>query len=163
MFTKEDYKEYFEQIASLERKMIYGLEDIFLSLDDEETRRTLNVVAADEKNHYVMVRHIFDSLLLENETEKRKFLREHSLGVVRIKSLSSGAAFDAYCVNISEGGLCVEFGGAVGTEGEFDLIIELFGKEELKHCVGKFVWRLDINPKLQIGKVEYKAGIEFKV
>lgn len=162
MFTKEDYKKYFEQIARLERLMIYLVRDILLLIEDEELRKVLGKIADDEVRHYEYVKQLFDDCLLSTELEKRQFIRSHSLGRVKAKISGKDIVFDAYCVNISQTGICIEFKGKEVPEGDLELWIEVFDKQEPQHHFGRIVWSAQIDPELSMGKIDYKAGMSFQ-
>lgn len=162
MFTKEDYKKYFEQIAGIERLMICFVRDMLLLVEDEELRGTLNRIAGDEVRHYEYVKQLFDTLLLGDEQDKRQFVRRHSLGKVKIKVVGKDIVFDAYCANISQSGIGIEFTPEEIPEGDLELWIEFFDKQEPQHHFGRIVWSVQIDPELRMGKINYKGGVEFQ-
>ncbi len=162
MFTKEDYKKYFEQLAGIERLMIYLVRDMLLLIEDEGLKDTLSRIASDEVRHYEYVKQLFDSLLLGGEQDKRQFVRRHSLGRMKIKVVGKDIIFDAYCANISQTGVCIEFEGGKAPEGDLELWIEFFDKQEPQHHFGRIVWSAQIDPELSVGKINYKGGLEFQ-
>lgn len=162
MFTKEDYKKYFEQIAGIERLMICLVRDMLLLVEDEELRGTLSRIAGDEVRHYEYIKHLFDSLLLGDEQDKRQFVRRHSLGKVKIKVVGKDIFFDAYCANISQSGIGIEFTPKEIPEGDLELWVEFFDKQEPQHHFGRIAWSVQIDQELSIGKIDYKSGISFQ-
>jgi hypothetical protein len=161
MFTRTDYHEYFEQIAGLERLMIYRIHEVLPSVDEPGIRGTLETIANDEKRHYGYIRGIFDSILLTSETERRRFMREHMLGKARIRLAGDGREFEGYCVDISRSGACVEFSENIPVSGDFEIWIEPFNGESTRHFQGRLAWNVEISPKLRVGNIKFKIGVEF--
>ena len=62
MFTKADYLEYFQQIASFEQEMIFKLDRCIKLIDDDDIRLRLKAVSADEARHYSFIREIIDDV-----------------------------------------------------------------------------------------------------
>jgi hypothetical protein len=161
MFTKQDYVEYFQQIASVERMMIYRVSDILLEMENMDMRSPLESLLEDEKKHYSIVLGIFDDLLLEDQDDRRKFRREHFLGKVKMKVNDSGENLEGYCVNISEGGICIEFDEHIYPDALVELWIDFFDGRESQHHVGKLAWSVELPKELQIARVTTKAAIDF--
>ena len=63
MFTKSDYIEYFQQIASVEREMMLKLENDLKVVDDADIRAQLKAVMEDESRHYAYVKEIIDEIV----------------------------------------------------------------------------------------------------
>jgi len=162
MFTKEDYQEYFEQMASMERTMIYCLKEDLLLLEDYDLRNKLEEIAKDEMRHYLYIMEIFDSILFHEEAEKRKFFREHALGRVKIKQTGKDVIIEGYCYNISQGGIGVEFNKKFDLGGELELWIDLYDKPGAMHCHGRLSWCVEVDPNLSLGKITCKAGVELR-
>jgi len=162
MFSKDDYKEYFEQIAALERFMLYNLQDLLILLDDQELKYTLRNVASDEAKHYGYIKEIFDAVLFQDEAEKRKFLRVHSLGRVKIKVKDKEGLLEAYCVNISPAGICIESNQKINPGDVLELWVDFFDGQEAQHHFGTLVWRVEIDADLQVERIRYQAGIRFR-
>ena len=162
MFSKEDYKEYFQQIAALERAMIFNMFDVMTLLDDEKIKNSLIKVANDEKRHYLYIKQVFDSILFKGDTEKREFLRNHSLGKARIKLEGSTDSFDGYCINISEGGICVESAHYLNPGNSVELWVDFFDGRQAQHYRGRLIWCAKIKNDLYIQKVRYQAGLHFE-
>lgn len=64
MFSKDDYREYFEEIARLEDFMAHNVKEILSRLDDEQYKDSLRKVADDEIKHYNYARQVLDSVLI---------------------------------------------------------------------------------------------------
>jgi hypothetical protein len=161
MFTDRDYLVYFEQIAALERLMIYHLHEVLLGITDVRIKQPLEEVLQDEKRHYAYVRGMFDSILFKSSVEKRAFLREHLLGVARLKLAGSRETFEGYFTDISPGGAAVEFDQLVSLDGDIELWLEPFDNGVPQHFWGKAAWSQEISPRLQVGKIKFRAGVEF--
>lgn len=164
MFTEQDYKEYFDQIASLERLMVYRLYEVLFVVEDQAIWRALEEIGRDERRHYGYIREIFDSILFQNEKEKRRHAREHVLGKAWIKVLDGqdqGAIFEGYCVDISKSGACLEFDRFMPFHGDAELQIKPYGDGEAQRHVGRLIWSVLINPSLQMGSIQFKVGMKF--
>ncbi|MDO8663087.1 MAG: PilZ domain-containing protein [Candidatus Omnitrophota bacterium] len=161
MFSKDDYKEYFQQIAGVERLMIYNVQDLLILLDDQELKYTLRNVASDESRHYGYIKEIFDSILFQDEAEKRRFIRIHSLGRVKIKIKGKDGFIEAYCVNISPGGICIESNQKINPQDTLELWVDFFNGREPGHHFGTLLWRAEIGADLQIESIRYQAGVRF--
>ena len=62
MFTKDDYIDYFQQIAAIEKEMMLYLENILKVTEDIGIRAQLKEVAEDESKHYAYVKEIIDEI-----------------------------------------------------------------------------------------------------
>ena len=112
MFTREDYVRYFEQLAHIERKMIYLVNDTVAQLTDQRVINNLRRVAADEAKHYSFILALLATHFEFTERgEHRLSVREHTLGPVDLEVLggsTSGGGFRGYCSNLSKTGMCLE-------------------------------------------------------
>lgn len=161
MFTKEDYKAYFDEVAMMERAMIYQAEELIASVKDPVITNPLNSIANDEIRHYSVVMTIIDRMLLKDEIEKREFQREHLLGAVRLK-FSGGKEFSAYCVNISEKGICVEYEDSLPENGEFEVWVDFFDGAPSVHRTRGFIkWSVKVRNISYIAGINYRSGLEF--
>ncbi len=159
MFTKEDYREYFEAILAKERQMVFNLREIKARVEDANILEILEMIAEDEAKHYSYVRDIFDQVLLEDVAEQRKFVRENFLGTVKMKDQNTGEEIAGRCLNISEGGMCVEVERALKIGDSFEVWIELFDKKGIIHCLGKLRWHRKGIPKYDtIGLELFRCG-----
>jgi len=52
MFTKDDFRKYFGQLARMERKMIYGVHELAGEIDDSALKKTLHDIGEREIKHY---------------------------------------------------------------------------------------------------------------
>jgi hypothetical protein len=159
MFTRDDYNGYFEQIASLERLMIYRLQETMPLIDDPAIKRPLQEVADDERQHYNFIRTIFDSILFEGDDDRRRFFRNHRLGKVKVKIPGDGVILEGYCLDVSEGGLCIELEQKIAHKGAVEVWADFFDAAAPFHGFGEMAWGVEINPKLSMGKIRFKAGI----
>lgn len=155
MFTKEDYKEYFEQIGRLERAMIFIGEDLLQLLEDAKIRSIIDNLVRDESRHYAYIKSIFNSLLLADETDKRKYMREHSLGIVLISNKQGSV--NARCIDISKGGIKIETDQAIYAGDNFKFHISLYGKKEEEMRSGKLIWVKKIDAGCYVGGVQFTS------
>jgi len=160
MFTKEDYRSYFDGIAVTERSMIYQAKDIIVSLKDPVIINSLNGVMEDEIRHYSLVMSIINRLLPESEVEKRIFIRRHSLGTARLK-LRDGREFSAYCIDISERGICIEHNNVLPEDESFEIWVDFFdGSGPIHRDSGLIKWSVEIGQVSQITSINYRSGLE---
>jgi hypothetical protein len=112
MFTREDYIRYFEQLAHVERKMIYLVNDMVAQLSDEQVINNLRRIAADEAKHYTFILDLLSAHLeFSKHGEHRLSVRAHTLGPVDLTvsgGAASGGGFRGYCSNLSKNGMCLE-------------------------------------------------------
>lgn len=85
MFTRADYERYFDEIARVERKMIYKSYDLAQELDEPVLVQALRKIGDDEIRHYglvlKMLRHIDDPARIDQRLEAR----EYALGTVLMR------------------------------------------------------------------------------
>ena len=62
MFTKQDYIEYFRQIASIEKEMMLKCENDLGLIEDPDIRGQIRDVINDEARHCSYVKEILDAL-----------------------------------------------------------------------------------------------------
>ncbi len=158
MFTRGDYKEYFSSILEKERDMIFSVADIRSSISDEEALKILEIIINDEIKHYSYVAGLFENLLLQGKVEKRKFRRQHSLGDAWVRDLKTKEEIKARCVNVSEGGICIESDKPLEVGNLFEVAIEFYDGSEPVRRVGKLVWYKEVIAKLNIGGIEFKLN-----
>ena len=161
MFTKEDYRQYFEEIALTERAMVYQLEDVINSIEDTDIIKPLETIGMDEIRHYGLMMQLFDNILLKNEMEKRQFQREHALGKVMIKDLADNRTIEAYCINVSSRGLCLEFQESLNKDHTYAIRVDFYDGREPMECEGCIKWSVQINPAFHMAGVFFRAGIGF--
>jgi len=156
MFTKEDYKKYFDQIARIERTMIYMAHDILSKLEDKSAKEVLRDIGNDELRHYVLVKDALDVFFLSSEAEKRKYQRENLLGEIEVKREITGVKAEAWCVNISQSGLCMESRQSLRSGDKISLSIKLYSKEEALNKSGVVVWIKETQSGLYISGVAFQ-------
>lgn len=158
MFTKEDYDRYFEQIAHVERKMIYGVYDLAREIDEPSISRILQRVGDDEVRHYGQVLKML-KMADPGHSESRREVRESYLGTILLKNsqdLSLGE-INARCVNFSKIGVCLECKKDLPVSGVWDLQIQLFDKKEKIIQRGRIIWSKNIEPDFYISGFEFEA------
>ncbi|MFA5411272.1 MAG: PilZ domain-containing protein [Candidatus Omnitrophota bacterium] len=158
MFTKEDYKKYFDQLARAERMMIYGAHDILSRLNDDSIKAVLENIAQDELRHYTLVRDAMDALLIEGEAEKRKYQRESSFGNIEVKRTGAAQKTEAWCINIAQDGVCMESNEPFKAGDKIALSIMLYDKEQPIHKTGVVIWTKETQPNFYISGVEFERS-----
>jgi len=158
MFTKEDYEKYFDQIAHVERKMIYGVYDLAREVDDTPIARVLQRVGDDEIRHYGLVLKML-RMADPGRPESRREIREHYLGTIHLKDIQNPASGEihARCVNLSKIGICLECKEDLPISGVWDLEIQLFDKNEKITRRGRVIWSKNIEPDFYISGLEFEA------
>ena len=159
MFTDEDYEKYFDQIARVERKMIYGVYDLSREIDDPAVTRVLQKIGDDEVRHYGYVLKMLKMTLTPGRTENRRETREYCLGKIQLLKMQDqvGDVVHAYCVNLSKSGVCLESPTALLAEEYFELAIRLFDKDELISRRGRVLWCKEVEPGFYISGIVFEA------
>ena len=159
MFTKEDYDNYFEQIARVERKMVYGCYSLGLLTQDPTVSAVLKKIGDDEVRHYGYVLKMLRLTATPGQSENRQERREYYLGAIRLTSrqgqTAGGSAIKAYCVNLSETGVCLECAQDLSSVGAFDLEIRLFHNDEVLTRRGRVVWSKEVEPGFYISGIVF--------
>ncbi|UCH12446.1 MAG: PilZ domain-containing protein [Candidatus Omnitrophota bacterium] len=156
MFTKEDYKNYFMQIGRLEGMMIYAVQDAVANIEDSDLKNTLSKIADNEAEHYSYIRDIFAKLLLRSEDDRRRHIREYFLGKAVVKASNGEKEIKALCVDVSEGGICLEYNDFLSIGKKVSLEISLYGQKNIIRRNGVLIWYKEIEPGAYIGKIEFR-------
>jgi hypothetical protein len=159
MFTDKDYDDYFDQIARVERKMVYGAYDLGREIDEPSLLRVLEKIGDDEVRHYGYVLKMLREIGSPARSEKRCETREYCLGTIRLKrpQSPSGDGIKAYCVNVSKTGVCLESAAELSSGEVCELAIHLFGKGEVISRQGKVVWSKEVEPGFYISGIVFEA------
>lgn len=155
MFSRQDYLKYFDQIAHVERKMIYGTYDLGLEVDDPAITRVLQKIGDDEVRHYGYVLKMLREITGEEHVESRGEPREYCLGVILLRN-AEGQRNRAYCVNLSKSGICLESERELPVGTIWDLEIQLFGKAEALTRRGKIVWSKKMEEQFYIHGIAFE-------
>jgi len=157
MFTNRDYQDYFDQIARVERKMIYGAYDLGRDLNEPSLQRILQKIGDDEVRHYGYVLKMLRLAMPAEEAEKRRAVREYALGTIRLQKHGDfkGGGFQGYCVNLSDAGICLECTEALFPDDVWSLEIKLFGQNESLFYEGKVIWCKKVEPELYISGIDF--------
>jgi len=157
MFTREDYEKYFFQIAHIERKMVYDVHDLAGEIDELSVTGVLRKVGDDEVRHYGQVLKMLKLGLDVARTEKRRDPREYYLGIVRLVGGGDSAVEggNAYCVNLSRTGICLESAQELPVDQVRDLEIRLFNQDPLPNRQGRIIWNKQVEPGLYIGGIQF--------
>lgn len=158
MFTRADYDNYFDQIARVERKMIYRSYELDQELDDEPLKRILKRVGEDEVRHYGFVLQMLRDTGDPGHAEKRRATREYCLGMIQLRDPEGGSGeAKAYCVNLSEAGICLESISELRSGRTLEMVIRLFGGSEAISKRGKVVWAKEVEPGFYISGIQFDA------
>jgi hypothetical protein len=159
MFTREDYEKYFDQIARIERKMIYRAYDLGREVDDPLIVRILKKIGDDEVRHYGYVLKMNKIVFGSEREENRREPREYYLGTILLREAQdhAGREIKAYCVNLSKGGICLECMEDLLVGGAWNLEMRLFDKDEVMMRRGRVIWSKEVEPNFFI------SGIAFEV
>lgn len=159
MLTKEDYISYFEQIARVERKMIYGCCDLASRLSEPKFVRILQRIRDDEVRHYSYVLDLLLPLVSgPGYPENRNGLGEYPVATVSLRSLEdeNGRELGGWCVRFSEKGICIESPEEILPGGVWEVKVSFLDKGEALVRRGEMVWAKKVEPDL------YMAGINFR-
>lgn len=163
MFSKNDYLSYFEKIASIERVMIYRINDILLKVEDKEISNNLRQIVSDKIAHYAYVLTIIEGFgIKENMINKRTYGRDHFLGKVRIRVKDTDQDIYGYCVNISPTGACIELDHEFNAEDQAELWFSFYYNRKEEYHQGEFVWEQKITPQNIVGNVTTITGVKFR-
>jgi len=157
MFTNEDYRDYFDQIARVERKMIYGAYDLGRDLNEPSLQRILQKIGDDEVRHYGYVLKMLRLAVPAGDSEKRRAVREYALGAILLRKRGdlNGGGLRSYCVNLSTTGICLECEEALFPDDVWSLEIKLFGQNESLFYEGKVIWCKKVEPELYISGIDF--------
>ena len=157
IFTKEDYREYFNSIAEKEKEMSFALEKLMEKIKDKKKLIILKSIAEDEARHYAEVKNCFDRVLQKVEVERRGSKRDYKLGYVQIKVLKTNEEFQAKCIDICLTGLKIETEHKLETGNELELEVTFLNTTETYHYHGSLVWINQVKPDLYAGGIEYSS------
>ena len=161
MPSKQDCSHFFEKVAYLERKMIYGVMDALTDLEDVYVVRALQRVAGEELKHYAMILDLLQMKFLTEKSERDRRLvnRTSGLGAVHLipKVRRKGPERDVFCVDLTFLGMCFESDHQFTIGEEYQVRILLFDKSEPVTASGKIVWGKEILPGV------FMFGMQFDV
>lgn len=158
MFSKQDYIQYFEQIACLERKKIHRTTDLLGLVRDAYVSGIMKGLCADAGRRYSLIADLLESKSFSsNVADKRLVNRRSALGKVRLiyKEMGLFKELAAYCVNFSHQGLCFESEHPMTVGAHYEVRISLFEEAEPITCKGKIKWVKEILPGF------FVAGMQF--
>jgi hypothetical protein len=157
MFIKGDYESYFEQIAHVERKMVYGVYELARQIEDPAITGALNKIGDDEVRHYGYVLKMLEVTKDPARPEHRREPRTYCLGMIRLRKIEDEAGeVGARCVNLSANGICLESAEALLPGSAWELEIRFFDKNEVIGRHGRVVWCKEVETGL------FMSGIEFR-
>jgi len=155
MFSKEDYGKYFNQLASIERKMIYGTHELAAEAD-AAIREILKKIENDKIKRYGQILKM-PKLAGLGQFEGRREVREDFLGIVRLRDVQNPGSPEvkAYCVNLSKSGICLESSEDFSISPVWDLEIQLLDAKEIMTHRGRLVWSRKIEPDYLMGGIDF--------
>ncbi len=158
MFTREDYDNYFEQIARVERKMVYGAYELGREINDPSITRVLEKIGDDEVRHYGYILKMLREIEDPKYFEKRRAERAYALGTILLRCPSDKGPKEApaYCVNLSKIGICLEGAEKLSPGVVLELKLRLLDGEKEISCMGKVVWSKEVEANLFISGIEFE-------
>lgn len=159
MFTKEDYKVYFEEIAMTELMMICRAQEIISSVKDPSVINPLKGIVDDEVRHYLAVMGMIDKVLLKLQIDQGTIKREFFLGDARLKSIISKREFSGYCVKVLEKAICVECPDALPENEEFEIWVNFYdGSASIHIPRGSIKWSVKVRQISCIAGIGRETG-----
>jgi len=159
MFTSEDHNNYFEQLARVERKMVYCTFELARSMEGSPLGGILKKMGENEVRHYGYILKMIEVATdpRQPEHEKRREPRKRCLGTIRLWRVQDQETEEvsARCVNLSTHGICLECSERLLPGTAWELEIQLFDTEELLGRRGRIVWCKEVEAGL------YMSGMEF--
>jgi hypothetical protein len=156
MFTKEDYGKYFDQIAQVERKMIYGVYDLGHEINDPSIARVLEEIGNDEVRHYGYVLKMLALTVEPGQSKSHREVRGSSLGTVLLRG-QTAKEIKASCVNLSKNGIYLECAQDLSSSGVLDLEIRLLGEDKVMVRRGRVVWSKEVETDFYISSIKFEA------
>ncbi|HQB12562.1 MAG TPA: PilZ domain-containing protein [Candidatus Omnitrophota bacterium] len=178
MNSKEEAVAYLQKVLAQERATIHKIQEVISVVKDPQIKSPLEDVFRDEVRHgsfavliysllqgvaqeevkaYVFFRQLLDSLLPRPGREKRRYLREPVLGVVRMRSRESALRYEAKCMDFSLSGIGFESDRNVPVNDIYDCEIELYGRPVSLERSGKVIWTKEVLPGTFFGGVEFEG------
>jgi hypothetical protein len=156
MFTKADYERYFDQIAQVEKKMIYGVYDLGHEISDPSITRVLKEIGNDEIRHYGYVLKMLAFTVEPEQSKSHRETRRYSLGTVLLRD-QTAKEIKAYCVNLSKSGIYLECSQELSSSEVLDLEIRLSGEDKVMARRGRVVWSKEVEKDFYISSIEFEA------
>lgn len=178
MIIKEKCEEYFQRVLALERTKISKMQELMRIVRDpglrgsladlfkDKTRHEtftaalfgiLQGVAQEEDHAYVFMRRLLDSVLSKESHEKRRYVREPFLGVVRMRDLETKEECHVKCIDVSPGGVGIENDKALTVGRFYALEVTLYKHSMPTEQTGKLVWMKEIIPGTFIGGIQFEG------
>ncbi|EKD26550.1 MAG: hypothetical protein ACD_79C01130G0006 [uncultured bacterium] len=156
MFTREDYIEYFENIASKERSMVYKINELIPKIQDEYLKNALSIILLEEMYHHKLISILFSKYIYP-KIEARKIERDYALGDALLKNIETGLTIKIRCLDISLSGIGIETELQMKIGDAYEINLHLFdGGKTIHLSNGKLKWFRKSSSTF------YKGGIEFE-
>jgi hypothetical protein len=138
-----EHLSYFEQIACLARRKIYGVHEVLIDLEDPHLAGFLRRVEVEDRKYYDQVLDLLRSKYLASRAADLRLVNRRSiLGKVSLVFNQQGVhrEFFATGVNISHRGLCFELAEKVEVGMFFEARVDLLDQPEPMTCSGTIAW-----------------------
>jgi hypothetical protein len=178
MSSKEESVAYFQKVLAQERATVHKIQEIINAVKDPQIKNPLEDVFRDEIRHgsfavliysilqgvaqeevkaYVFFRQLLDSLLPKQGQEKRRYLREPVLGIVRMRSRESAFYYEVKCMDFSMNGIGFESDRNIPVNDIYDFEIELYGRPVSLERSGKVIWMKEVLPGTFFGGIQLEG------
>jgi len=160
MFTDEDCRNYFKAISFIERDMLYGVSGLLSRIREPETAGILKTVVGDEARHYLLVVNNLESLFLKKYNDKRAYIREHWTGAGKAVILKDNSGLKIRCVNVSQGGACVESRKIMKPGDDIELTLNFYGRKDRLLRKGAVIWVEKIYRSWLMHGIEFRDKVD---
>ncbi|MDD5438789.1 MAG: PilZ domain-containing protein [Candidatus Omnitrophica bacterium] len=164
MFTKKDYREYFEQISVLERGMIYAQYRLKAQTDDTRIISVCDTIIEDEVKHYRYARFILESFFFDDADERRLYQRRFCIGDMTMMAAGRDRPVSARCIDISPAGLGFEGDEPLYPGADITVSMESYNGKVSVKCQARIVWMkpLTLVPPKGEKITVFLGGMQFK-
>jgi len=179
MFTKQDREKYFQKVLAHERLLGHKMQELFRLLKKLDIKEPMDDMLKDEERHnsfavllcgilqgvseeesqaYASIRKFLDSILPQDNREKRHYVREPFLGLIRMCDLETGETRQVKCMDVSPGGVGIECHEAIPVGRSYRLEISLYKYSTSMEQTAKLIWLKEIIPGTFIGGMQFSSG-----
>lgn len=180
MGSDKNFLNDFRRIFEIEHAMGPKVRALMAMTKDPEFLATCEGILKDETRHdvyatallglyegittqnnelYHFTRNFLDVLLLQTHgKEKRRYVREPYLGVVKLRDQSTLLEYTARCMDLSDAGLGIEISQRIPTDTTYHISIDLYGRSVALEHYGRIAWMKEVVPNTFIGGIEYQPG-----
>ena len=155
MFTREDYLNYFESIALMEKKMLYNIANLIPLLKDESVIRVLEKVGSDEFKHYDHIVRVIIDVLYQGEYNKELELNAYSLGEVILKRKSDNSQIIGYGITVTGNGFGLVTEQPLDVDAQYEVSGALYNDFSEITPVCNVQWIRELHPKKYLVGMHY--------